>query len=74
MSIDKVENKINKVWPASGFLDGRLALVTGGARRMGRHMARALAEQGADIVLHYLGAPKWCCCNPIWKIHSWPKT
>jgi pteridine reductase len=56
MAIDKVENKVKKVWPAPGFLNGRTALVTGGARRMGRHMARVLAEQGADIVLHYLGS------------------
>ena len=56
MAIDKIENKQNNIWPASGFLSGRTALVTGGARRMGRHLARALAEQGADIVLHYLGS------------------
>lgn len=56
MAIDKVETKLKKVWPAPGFLSGRTALVTGGARRMGRHLARALAEQGADIVLHYLGS------------------
>ncbi len=56
MAIDKIENNQKKVWPAPGFLTGRTALVTGGARRLGRHMARALAEQGADIVLHYLGS------------------
>jgi NAD(P)-dependent dehydrogenase (short-subunit alcohol dehydrogenase family) len=53
MAIDKVENQRKSVWPEPGFLTGRRALVTGGARRMGRHMARALAEQGADIALHY---------------------
>ena len=51
MAIDKIEDPLKKVWPAPGFLIGRTALVTGGARRMGR--LRALAEQGADIVLHY---------------------
>lgn len=56
MAIDKIENSIKKVWPAAGFLTGRTAIVTGGARRMGRHLARALAEQGADIVLHFLGS------------------
>ncbi len=35
---------------------GRLALVTGGARRVGKAIARALAEQGADIALHYGGS------------------
>ncbi len=35
-----------------GFrLDGRIALVTGGARGLGRTMATALAEAGADIAL-----------------------
>jgi len=53
MVVDKIESSRKKVWPAPGFLAGRKALVTGGARRLGRHLARALAEQGADIVLHY---------------------
>ena len=32
-------------------LDGKIALVTGGARGLGRTMATALAEAGADIAL-----------------------
>ena len=35
---------------------GRLALVTGGAHRVGRAIALALAERGADIALHYGGS------------------
>ncbi|HEY8715320.1 MAG TPA: SDR family oxidoreductase [Candidatus Acidoferrum sp.] len=34
-------------------LDGKVALVTGSARRLGRAMALNLAAQGADLVVHY---------------------
>ncbi len=36
-----------------GPLAGRTALVTGGARRIGRHIVLALARAGADVVVHY---------------------
>ena len=32
-------------------LDGKVALVTGGARGLGKTMATALAQAGADIAL-----------------------
>jgi pteridine reductase len=34
-------------------ITGRTALVTGAARRLGRAMALALADAGADVVVHY---------------------
>jgi pteridine reductase len=36
-----------------GSLLGKVALVTGGAVRLGRAISLALASQGADIILHY---------------------
>ncbi len=34
-------------------LQGRIALVTGSAKRLGRAVALRLAEEGADVVIHY---------------------
>ncbi|MES3032727.1 MAG: SDR family oxidoreductase [Gemmatimonadota bacterium] len=37
-------------------LQGKVALVTGGARRVGKAIALALAGRGADIIVHYNSA------------------
>jgi NAD(P)-dependent dehydrogenase (short-subunit alcohol dehydrogenase family) len=37
-------------------LTGRLALVTGGAKRIGRVLALTLAECGVDLAIHYRGS------------------
>lgn len=53
MTVDRIVEKPSRTLPERGFLNGRLALVTGAARRIGRQLALALAEQGVDIVLHH---------------------
>jgi pteridine reductase len=37
----------------NGKLNGKVAMVTGAAKRLGRAVALRLAEEGADIVVHY---------------------
>ena len=34
-------------------LQGKIAMVTGGARRVGAAISLALAKAGADVALHY---------------------
>ena len=44
---------MNPAAPANNNLDGRIALVTGAAHRLGRSLALALANAGADVIVHY---------------------
>lgn len=37
----------------SNSLQGQVALVTGSAKRLGRAVALCLAQEGADLVVHY---------------------
>jgi 3-oxoacyl-[acyl-carrier protein] reductase/pteridine reductase len=39
-------------------LQGKTALITGGAKRLGRYSAIALAQLGADIAITFLNSPK----------------
>ncbi len=53
MTIDKITEPRLERLGERGFLAGTTALVTGGARRIGRALCLALASEGATVVVHY---------------------
>ena len=54
MTIDQMVETQPRRLSERGFLVGTAALVTGGARRIGRTLCLALAREGATVVVHYL--------------------
>jgi NAD(P)-dependent dehydrogenase (short-subunit alcohol dehydrogenase family) len=53
MTIDQIVEPLPQRLGERGFLAGTAALVTGGARRIGRSLCLALAREGATVVVHY---------------------
>lgn len=53
MTIDQIVEPRPKRLGERGFLSGTVALVTGGARRIGRALSLSLAWEGATVVVHY---------------------
>lgn len=54
MTIDQIVEPCLERLGERGFLAGTVALVTGGARRIGRALCLALAREGATVVVHFL--------------------
>ncbi len=56
--------------------EGMIALITGAAKRIGRQIAIALAEEGANIVVHYRTSVREAeeLCSQLAEYHvlSWP--
>ena len=53
MTIDQITEPQPQRLGERGFLAGTAALVTGGARRIGRALCLALAREGVTVVVHY---------------------
>ena len=46
-------------------MPNRVALVTGGARRVGAVIVRSFAARGYDVVLHHGNSPDAAADNPM---------
>ncbi len=59
-----------------GTIIGQIALVTGGSKRIGREIARALAEAGLNVVVHYRQAAdeagRLCAELSALGVKAWP--
>jgi len=53
MVVDKFQEPGCPIRAPRGFLQGRCALITGGAKRIGRALTLALAREGVSVVVHY---------------------
>ena len=51
-----MQKRYNPAMAVAGPLSGKVALVTGGAKRLGRAAALALARAGADLAITYLNS------------------
>ena len=40
-------------------IEGKVALITGGAHRVGKAITMELAQRGADVIVNYINPKRW---------------